>query len=194
MTLTREIGHHFEPARGSVSATAFDEGEVGEILRMCRTLQLVPGDVGGEKGYTPDAATRRSKVAFFFDSLISRWIFDRVDEIIEDLNGKFFGYDLCGYDRIQYARYEAEDKGYYDWHMDVGSLVPMARKLSASVLLSDDFDGGEFQFNFGPIIDSELTKAGRIVVFPSHVVHRVKPVTRGVRESLVIWVLGPKLR
>jgi PKHD-type hydroxylase len=37
---------------------------------------------------------------------------------------------------------------------------------------------------------AEISQRGSIVVFPSHVWHRVKPVTKGIRYSLVIWNLG----
>ena len=36
----------------------------------------------------------------------------------------------------------------------------------------------------------EIRPRGSIVVFPSFVWHRVKPVTSGTRYSLVIWNLG----
>ena len=36
----------------------------------------------------------------------------------------------------------------------------------------------------------EILPKGSIVVFPSHVWHRVKPVTSGTRYSLVVWSIG----
>jgi predicted 2-oxoglutarate/Fe(II)-dependent dioxygenase YbiX len=39
-------------------------------------------------------------------------------------------------------------------------------------------------------ICKEILPKGSIVVFPSHVWHRVKPITSGERKSLVIWNLG----
>jgi PKHD-type hydroxylase len=73
------------------------------------------------------------------------------------------------------------------------------RKLSLTLLLNDDnddFEGGEFQINNGKQetpITVDMFK-GRAVLFPSFMIHRVKPVTKGVRKSLVVWVLGPKFR
>jgi PKHD-type hydroxylase len=75
------------------------------------------------------------------------------------------------------------------------------RKLSVSVLLSDpkDFKGGEFEFDFrnhdpkdkeNKQVAKELNKKGSMIVFPSFIWHRVKPVTKGVRYSLVLWYLG----
>jgi PKHD-type hydroxylase len=72
----------------------------------------------------------------------------------------------------------------------------LVRKLSLSLLLNDDFEGGEFHINQGnekqPIIVP--TKKGRAILFPSFMIHRVTPVTKGIRRSLVVWVLGPKFQ
>jgi PKHD-type hydroxylase len=71
------------------------------------------------------------------------------------------------------------------------------RKLSIAMLLNtpgEDFEGGEFQINGwreNKPINIDIRK-GRIIAFPSFMIHRVCPVTKGVRKSLVIWVSGPK--
>ena len=70
------------------------------------------------------------------------------------------------------------------------------RKLSMTTLLSESYEGGEFQFaSYGKeeckISTPEFSKVGSIVVFPSSMEHRVAPVTKGVRYSLVNWFVGP---
>ena len=37
----------------------------------------------------------------------------------------------------------------------------------------------------------EILPKGSIVIFPSYIWHRVSPVTKGTRLSLVQWNLGP---
>ena len=69
------------------------------------------------------------------------------------------------------------------------------RKLSMSVMLNSNFEGGEFEFvtynkEVGTITSIEAT-AGSIIVFPSSMEHRVAPVTKGTRYSLVCWFVGP---
>ena len=71
------------------------------------------------------------------------------------------------------------------------------RKLSVVMMLNDpekDFEGGEFQMNMSSEDKAETIhmRKGRIVFFPSFFIHRVTPVTKGIRRSLVIWVTGPK--
>ena len=86
-----------------------------------------------------------------------------------------------------------------DSHIGSIDINQETRKFSLSFLLSEpgvDFEGGEFEINQGeqenPIVAE--TKKNRIIGFPSWTIHRVKPVTKGIRKSLVIWVIGPKFR
>ena len=68
------------------------------------------------------------------------------------------------------------------------------RKLSLSLALNDDFEGGEFQINEGKETNPITVPMhkGRVVLFPSFMIHRVTPITKGTRKSIVVWVNGPK--
>ena len=95
---------------------------------------------------------------------------------------------------------------YYGWHCDAWkypySEPPwrkgLIRKLSIILSLSDpsDYEGGELEFDLKQEpeptkrICKEIKSKGSIVVFPSFMWHRVKPVTKGIRHSLVAWNLG----
>ena len=72
------------------------------------------------------------------------------------------------------------------------------RKLSMSVILNNDFEGGDFEFASYSKEKCEITpipaSTGSIIVFPSSMEHRVTPVTSGIRYSLVCWFLGPPFR
>ena len=109
----------------------------------------------------------------------------------------FYNFHLNGYSQFQYTTYDST--GRYDWHTDIALGEKFGndaepRKLSFTMLLNDDFEGGEFQINTGKE-ESAVTvdlKKGKIVMFPSFMIHRVTPITKGVRKSLVVWVMGPK--
>jgi len=118
-----------------------------------------------------------------------------------------FQFDITNLENIQYTRY---DPGmHYNWHNDtmrgnMGGDTPMIRKLSMTLVLNDEFEGGEFEIgeNQGWIDDEgnysmklktyrmDLRK-GDILVFPSNLEHRVNPVTTGQRNVLVAWAWGP---
>jgi len=87
--------------------------------------------------------------------------------------------------------------GFYDWHMDndvSGKHQPPVRKISMTLLLSDPstFEGGELEF-----MDEKKTvklQQGQAIFFASWLRHRVKPVTKGERTSLVMWFGGPSFK
>ncbi len=121
--------------------------------------------------------------------------------VIQMANELFYNMDLNGYRSFQYTTYDAEREGKYDWHMDthLGQLTyPQdgTRKLSLTLTLNDDFEGGQFLINEGNQNNATVVPAtkGRCILFPSYMCHKVTPVTKGVRKSLVIWVTGPKFR
>jgi PKHD-type hydroxylase len=98
---------------------------------------------------------------------------------------------------LQFTEYKIGQR--YDWHVDhmIGELEETVRKISFSILLNDDFEGGEFQFEVGSPAKEERIytvdlKKGDLLFFPSYQWHRVLPVTKGVRHSLVGWVRGPQ--
>ena len=115
---------------------------------------------------------------------------NRLNEIVSK-------FSLQEFEQLQYTRYEKDD--HYDWHVDVHSKPysnGMIRKLSFTILLNDEFEGGNFDIWHGhPIsekseVKSYALKKGEMIVFPSHTWHKVNKVTKGIRKALVGWVVG----
>jgi len=101
-------------------------------------------------------------------------------------------------DTVQFTVYNETD--YYNWHQDILTQEESARKsmsnrkVSLTVNLSDpkSYEGGDLEFFAGeqsPI--SSNKKQGSVVCFDSYDWHRVTPVTKGTRYSLVLWIWGP---
>jgi PKHD-type hydroxylase len=148
---------------------------------------------------------RHSNVAWLNDT----WIYNAIHPFINTANknaGWNFDWDYS--ESCQFTKYSKNQ--FYGWHCD-SFLKPYdnkndqnfngkIRKLSVTVSLSDpkDYQGGQLEFDLRNREDGkphivqckEILPRGSIVVFPSHVWHRVKPVTKGTRYSLVIWNLG----
>jgi PKHD-type hydroxylase len=180
----------------------FTKDELKKIIKLHSEMSLSDGSVGGTK---TDTNIRVSKITHQTPDQNNQWIFDKLNSLIMQANWEFFGYDLTGYDLYQYAEYDAKDSGHYDYHTDIiyggknlNSNVQLieTRKLSMTLLLNDpevEFEGGEFY-----IINDQQRKIefieGRAILFPSYVLHRVAPVTKGIRKSLVVWVKGPKFK
>jgi PKHD-type hydroxylase len=140
-----------------------------------------------------------------------QWVYDLVWPYMETANNSAgWEYDIAAAEDMQVARYSKN--GFYTWHSDGNGdklsaydrpdsefLHNRVRKLSMSVLLNDNYRGGDFQFIYSQqgkhkIETVELNKAGSIIVFPSYLEHRVTSITKGIRYSLVVWFVGPPFK
>ena len=119
---------------------------------------------------------------------------------LNEANTRQFNYEIESYQLVQFARYR--DGGHYGWHRDVNetAITPNGemRKLSLTLCLTDpkEYEGGELQFFNGerPIeqrIINDIQDQGSVIVFDSRDWHRVTPVTKGTRYSIVCWSVGP---
>jgi PKHD-type hydroxylase len=123
----------------------------------------------------------------------SGWLYDRISEIFVRVN-QWYRFDITGFvDSLLYCEYP--ERGHFDWHIDCGEGHTSTRKISVSVQLSDgpEYDGGGLEFAaYGEL--REARRLGTAVAFPAFLHHRVAPVTRGTRRSLVAWAHGPMFR
>ena len=153
--------------------------------------------------YKPDPKIRISDIAWCND----QWLYDVIWPIMERANEEAgWRYEIKAAESCQITRYKKG--GFYSFHRDGCAdhlsaynnpqnsfLHGHVRKLSMSVMLNDNFDGGAFEFasySKGDCVITPIeTSSGSVIVFPSSVEHRVSPVTRGTRCSLVAWFVGP---
>ena len=147
---------------------------------------------------------RDSNIAWLTEDWIYKEILPYVHSANKNANWNF---DWDWTESCQFTKYKLNQ--FYDWHCDSWdepynnpnnlNFHNKTRKLSVTCSLSDpkDYKGGELEFQFRNQDDPTITKKcleilpkGSIVVFPSYIWHRVKPVTKGTRYSLVMWNLG----
>jgi len=146
------------------------------------------------------------------------WIYKELHPYVRTANKNAgWNFDWDWSESCQFTKYKLNQ--YYDWHCD-GWPKPYnrkdknaadhgkIRKLSMTCQLTDgsEYTGGELEFdcrNYDPhmrdeskhrIQCKEILPKGSIIIFPSFVWHRVKPVTAGTRYSLVVWHLGKPFR
>ena len=146
------------------------------------------------------------------------WIYKEIQPYVHEANeraGWNFNWERT--ENVQFTKYKLNQ--YYDWHCDSWDKPydrkdpnhpehGRIRKLSMTCQLTDgsEYKGGELEFdfrNYDPhmrdesihrVQCKEILPKGSIIVFPSFVWHRVKPVTAGTRYSLVVWHLGKPFR
>jgi predicted 2-oxoglutarate/Fe(II)-dependent dioxygenase YbiX len=139
---------------------------------------------------------RRSQVVFMDKEGRHGWLYGRMWEAARELNRLFFCVDISGIEgNIQLARYDGTDQGFYGWHTDFADIAPR-RKISISLQLSrpEDYEGGDLELLFCDRPHRVEKARGTLIAFPSFALHRVTPVTRGTRWSLVAWICGSRWR
>ena len=148
------------------------------------------GSLSGEVYQEPDRDyTNFRKVKIISDHLMSP-LGSVCKNYLVDANTKGkWSESICDFDIPQILKYEIDD--HYWWHNDV--LPPkngMERRVSLCMLLNDpsEFEGGELQIK--DKTDNALKNKGDIIIFDSTVRHRVAPVTKGTRISVVCWAYG----
>jgi len=121
-----------------------------------------------------------------------------------------WNYDITAVESMQITKYKPGS--FYTWHRDGPSdclsvynmpdskfMHGKVRKLSMTILLNGNYQGGEFQFAHynkmeNKVETPDFKNAGSIIVFPSFLEHQVAPVTKGTRYSLVAWFVGPPFK
>lgn len=173
--------------------------EIRLMLSQTECDHLQQGCIGGNGGASEINLTKRaSLVAWLHTKPELNEIWCKFANVFAEVNSRYFHYELNGfYEPMQISFYTSEQQGHYTWHTDAAPeerLVP--RKLSMAMLLSDpkEFEGGELQILNGDKEESLPMQKGRAWFFPSYVLHRVTPVTKGIRKSLVLWSGGPEFR
>lgn len=193
----------FHPSPYQQEHYAFWDGGFSqdEITRI-RTLgdSMIEGDQPNaivDSRTEPKLEVRRSQVSWLTTENAS-WVYDRLSWIARQLNGLYFQFDVGGFsEHFQYTVYNEVYAGTYDWHIDKHwNMASPPRKLSISVQLSspDEYEGGELQLLYKKEPETMKKDLGSAIMFPSYMLHRVTPVTKGVRRSLVVWIYGPRFK
>jgi PKHD-type hydroxylase len=186
--------------------------KVLRVRELCEGAEEEEALTGGSS--KPNPRIRKNKVSWHD----SPELYSMLGPMVRNINtAAGWNYEITAIEPAQFTTYYG-DESHYDWHTDTlvadqalspgasGPLAGTVRKLSLSVQLSasNEYDGGEFQFlvsgaqasGQGEFVSSNVDLVSRAsgagVAFPSFTYHRVTPVTRGVRKSLVCWFRGPK--
>jgi len=149
------------------------------------------GEVGGGKGGTVDTKTRLSHISWIPFNVLPE-MYKTLERVMLQTNGNHFGFEgMRITEPAQYTEYPAG--GFYDWHIDSDvncANEPPVRKISMTCLLSNEneFEGGGLEL----MSEGKFArpKQGHAIFFASFIRHRVVPVTKGTRRSLVMWFGG----
>jgi PKHD-type hydroxylase len=172
----------------------FTPEQCQNIINAGRAEPKQDAEVGSDKGIkggVVNTKTRTSHISWIpFKKM--QPMYKKIEHVMKTTNGNHFGFD--GMQITEMAQYtEYPEGGFYEWHVDNDvncAHEPPVRKISMTCLLSpeSEFEGGDLEL----MAEGKIAKIkqGHAIFFASFIRHRVKPVTRGRRQSLVMWFGG----
>lgn len=183
--------------KGYVQEKLFTREEIKSLLTMIKSKEFVSAKIGTGKA-VQDSYRISETCGLSKRDVDYRWVYNRIHRWVSRENKKYWDFNIAEtpssllVEQIQLAIYNGtgDVKGHYGWHHDIGHRGQTAsRRLSVTVQLTNqrDYRGGELEmyFTLGP---QNVTKQqGIAILFPSFIPHRVRPVLKGIRYSLVCW-------
>ena len=180
--LVMNYGHFYKEV-------SFNRQSIDTVRKaISQDLKFTKGEL-----YSSHRSTRSSEVAWVRDMDLASMLMRMSKQINRSAN---WNLNLVGIEPVQFGIYGEGD--FYDWHVDqhpkpVGGMV---RKISMSLFLNDDYEGGEFDLEiYRPDADPRYKtfklKPWSAIFFQGDQWHRVRPITSGVRKSIVAWFYGP---
>lgn len=163
--------------------------EIEKIQQLWEEEKAEKAGLSGGEAYKDDL--RKTSILGIENTPAQEWLYHKLAVSAINVNHEIYHFDLLGFhEPLQLMKYGHDD--FFDWHLDFGVGQSSDRKLSMTIQLSDpdDYEGGELQFMINQNIVTAKKDKGTMIVFPSFILHRVTPVTKGVRQSIVGWVAG----
>ena len=164
------------------------------LEKVNNAFNKVPKQDGKTGNKTHTDKIRTSKVQFHHNDYIANVLYNYVSQV----NYRTWNFDIHpNFVEMQLAEYAAEDGGHFDWHIDqaLQGTDLNQRKIACTIQLSSrhHYKGGEFELD-GIDLPDTIYKKGTLLLFPSLIRHRVRPITEGTRRSLVVWFYGSRWR
>ena len=176
-----------------------NDSYIDAVENYIKNQQLEKAEFNHNDSDTDLDAIRRSKIHWMTDERYKDDLMPLYNELttkIRQVNNRQWKWIIDGWDAFQYSEYDESYKGHYDWHIDYTMKTPdqpLSRKISFSLGISekDEYEGGELITKMNMNENSCKLDKGEVFVFPSWMLHKVTPVTKGKRKVIVGWGLGP---
>jgi len=171
----------------------FSKEQCEEITRLGKNLALTEGVVGtGDQDFGTNYSLRSARVGWFDSADDSaNWIYRHLTEAVNRANSDFWKFNVEYLEGLQFTAYN-KPGDHQDTHMDTGWIGEHYRKLTVIIQLTDPetYEGADLELQLAHDYTPMTRAQGSMIVFPSFILHRVKPLISGERHSLVSWVCG----
>jgi PKHD-type hydroxylase len=173
----------------------FAPARLDALERACDRLALEQARLN-----SGPSSIRTTRVGWVHRAAETEDLYRDMEAIVLRLNAELFHFDLSGLTAMQFAVYDSAQAGFFDWHNDYGRYRDdpgqQPRKITLSLQLSEAgaYDGCDLEVRAAHPVDVAPRERGCLVAFRANALHRVTPITRGARKSLVAWAAGPEFR
>jgi len=168
----------------------FTNEECDKIIKMCYLNDFYFQNKTDDEN---NISSRRITTLLPNDNTL--YIYDRLRKLVIEANKEIWNFNLYDFgEPCKFIEYSDTNNSYVHTHIDLGNdLRTKFRKLIIVVQLTDenDYEGGDLLIQNNNELIPINRKRGTVVIFPSFLLHCVKPITKGIRNSLVTFVFGP---
>lgn len=172
-----------------------------EIIRLALRLPATDPTIGFGSNFDSNPNYRRSKIRWLEPTDPAfKFVFDEFWNVLLKVNKDWFNFNVTHLPALQFTEYDALYLDEYKSHQDVFWINPSPyhRKISVVFQLTDpsEYEGGDLileNVSESPG-QNDIRARGTAIVFPSFIYHKLTPVTKGKRYSLVGWFEGPKFQ
>ena len=179
----------------------FNIEECDKVLKAFRDFPTALGTVGHASNYgdTPiPSITKQLRdcyVTYCEKTRNTTWFIERIEKALIETNDKYWKFQVSSFIDPPRLMSYYEGQHFQSYHADIGQGITSFRKLTSILFLSDPstYEGGEFEMP-GEYIDKATLSKGSLLIFPAYLVHRVSPVTKGERHTLVYRICGAPLK
>jgi PKHD-type hydroxylase len=166
--------------------------ECQKIIDIGNNKNKIEAKIGNKND--ANISYRKNHIAWLDENDID-WLYPKMTDAINYLNNNYFNFDLYGFtENLQFTEYN-ELNDFYDKHTD-SMFKGKIRKLSIVIQLSDPetYEGSNLEIYLAsdPVVIQKTQ--GSLIAFPSYILHKVTPLTKGKRYSLVAWISGPNFK
>ncbi len=162
--------------------------ECDEILKCFDKIEAKPGKVNTDQ-LKPEV--RKSPVRFLRNGNFPElhWLFQKVNKIAYEFNKAYLNFPFKGLQSNSFQLTEYSSGGFYSWHQDFSERKKRSISISIQLEPPESYSGGSLELKTHNGIIKAPKDRGTLIVFTSNTDHRVTPVSKGIRRSLVGWYL-----
>jgi len=179
------------PKHGVTGNFSIEEDEIKSFMDLTKRVKPIKGQVF--KGSKMVVDNQYRDVDVYHIESEEESLYAILQKVARTVNG-YFNYEINGIEKAQVMKYTAPSNG-YGWHIDIGAGgIAAQRKIAVSILLNDDYEGGEMVFRTAEESEKVKPKVGEVVAFSSFISHCIRPITKGDRYVVVAWFTGPHFK